>query len=135
MRNIDWVHFQFAGSDYNPVNRDGGGLDQSDRGHLVQVGSVGSNIPLPYDQWTLFSNQPTRKIELARKFALLGQTDCKDTATIANDRASQNSEPNNCAKLNKAPAYFDGGVYQLSVVHMPLLAPETMTLVPELKKE
>jgi len=107
VRKGDFVHFQWVGCDNNPAGNAGEGLDQTDRSNIVEIGDSSYSTT----SYTSFMNgQSSPLFDTAASRALLasaGQnmSSCDPTATNDNDE-------NNCKKLNLAPAYFDGGLYQ-----------------------
>jgi len=127
----DLIHFQWVGSDYNP-NRDdnngeGGPRTQnglrSDRSNIVQVDGQGKLVPRHAESVTLFVNdrgQPD--IPLIYKMALLDQpvnitdpskkclTNEQLLAVTNNNQDQADEHVQNCAKLNSASVYFDGGL-------------------------
>jgi len=86
----DYIHFQWTGSDYNPTNYEGNGTPGTDRSNIVQISSMGKNIPMNITSVSLLGNAAQASL-----FATLGQND---------------------PLLNNATTpYFDGGVVKMSV--------------------
>jgi len=102
----DYVHFQWTGCDTNPAGNAGEGTAQTDRSNIIQMKAYADSYPVD-DTW--ISNNPNkvmfRDTNLRMNFGYLGQTNCLASSTNAD-----NNDPSNCFKLNRAPAYFDGGL-------------------------
>jgi hypothetical protein len=101
----DYIHFQWTGADTNPNGNAGQGTAGTDRSNIVQTSSLNDNLPLTQTEInngnTLFDSA-----DLRSQMAYLGQTNCK-TTTNQND-------PQNCATLNAAPAYFNAGAVRIN---------------------
>ena len=102
VRQGDYIHFQWAGSDSNPRGNDGEGTRGTDRSNIVQIDSRGDNKMTKVDDID-FLDEDRETINL---FARLGQENC-------NDEPENQEAVDNCRKLNSASAYFDGGLVQL----------------------
>jgi len=120
----DYVHFQWTGSDRNPQNYEGEGIDGTDRSNIVQVklNNLRDNVVQPFAQSDVLTSVPVDTQDMfdadnAKAFAQVGQPDTYCTSasqtgcckTYAQLQASNNAEqdPQNCGKLNAAPAYFE----------------------------
>jgi hypothetical protein len=117
VRLNDYIHFQWTGCDTNPNNNAGEGTNGSDRSNMVQIEEPASAHPAD-DDW-LGSNTPLFDTkELRQRFSYLGQTDCPtyEELLAQNDQNENDADqdPENCFKLNAAPAYFDGGLVQMN---------------------
>jgi len=106
----DYIHFQWTGCDTNPAGNAGEGTAQTDRSNVIQMKDYARSYPVDdtyisnYPDQLLFRDAETRKF-----FGYLGQTNCLASSTNAN-----NQDPSNCFKLNRAPAYVDGGAVQMN---------------------
>jgi hypothetical protein len=116
---FDYVHFQWTGCDHNPDGNAGEGTDQTDRSNIVQLAKISDNQPAD-DAWikanplkVMFPDTRTRV-----KLSYLGQTNCLSYEELKqkhnNNDDDINQDPQNCMKLNAAPAYFDGGVMPMN---------------------
>jgi len=99
----DYIHFQWTGCDNNPANNDGEGTQQTDRSNIAQI--LSQNHNKPYDQWSseerLFDDE-----EWMHRNAFLDQQNCEET--------DDEQDVNNCAKLNAAPRYWNGGLHRMN---------------------
>jgi len=106
----DYIHFQWTGCDTNPAGNAGEGTAQTDRSNIIQLKAYADSYPVT-DTWV--SNNPSKllfpTVATRKFFGYLGQTNCLASSTNANDQ-----DPSNCFKLNRAPAYVDGGVIQMN---------------------
>eukprot|EP01104_Vermistella_antarctica_P002452 TRINITY_DN12697_c0_g1_i1.p1 TRINITY_DN12697_c0_g1~~TRINITY_DN12697_c0_g1_i1.p1 ORF type:complete len:612 (-),score=191.55 TRINITY_DN12697_c0_g1_i1:86-1921(-) len=120
-RSGDYVHFQWTGCDTNPANNDGEGTAGTDRSNIVQLDAEPANYPGDQNKRNnlLFSDEAMRK-----RMAYIDQDDIEgdDTKCLTlkelneknnNNQAAIERDVQNCAKLNAAGPYFDGGVTQL----------------------
>jgi hypothetical protein len=116
----DYIHFQWTGCDTNPAGNAGEGTDQTDRSNAVQIKNADSSTPVT-EAWCsanpkklLFQNPMLRL-----RMAMIDQPNCATYATIlANNGGNEDNadeDVNNCAKLNKAGQYFDGGVLKMNL--------------------
>mmetsp|Transcript_67544 Transcript_67544/g.213827 ORF Transcript_67544/g.213827 Transcript_67544/m.213827 type:complete len:1266 (-) Transcript_67544:254-4051(-) len=106
----DYVHVQWTGSDANPSGNAGEGRRMTDRSNLVQManGHIDANYPMLAEDHTLFLNSNGKPDEGAiAAMAFLNQGPVCDPAE------ENTNDLTNCALLNAAPAYFDGGVRRL----------------------
>jgi hypothetical protein len=106
----DYVHFQWTGCDTNPAGNAGEGTAGTDRHNILQLKAYADSYPA-LDTW--ISNNPDKVLfkdtDVRKNFGYLGQTGCLASSTGAN-----NNDPTNCFKLNKAPQYFDGGLFLIN---------------------
>jgi hypothetical protein len=105
----DYIHFQWTGCDTNPAGNAGEGTDQTDRSNLVQIVSESNNYPVTDSQFDggfkpLFEDATARL-----RFAFLDQTNC-----AADPQNTGEQDVTNCALLNAASQYFDGGVFKMN---------------------
>jgi len=116
----DYIHFQWTGCDNNPAGNAGEGTDGTDRSNIVQMISPSASLPAT-DSW-LKSNK--KKVlfqdpKLRLRFAMLDQPDCKPYAQVLadnnNNAGNADDSVENCAKLNAADRYFDGGVIKMNL--------------------
>eukprot|EP00511_Aplanochytrium_stocchinoi_P010951 CAMPEP_0204872480 /NCGR_PEP_ID=MMETSP1348-20121228/38341_1 /ASSEMBLY_ACC=CAM_ASM_000700 /TAXON_ID=215587 /ORGANISM="Aplanochytrium stocchinoi, Strain GSBS06" /LENGTH=824 /DNA_ID=CAMNT_0052027371 /DNA_START=76 /DNA_END=2550 /DNA_ORIENTATION=- len=118
----DSIHIQWTGSDYNPSRGDnsgeGGPLDptnsnvRSDRSNLVERQCEACNTPISHiDDSTFFEDKNT-----VVKMATLDQTDCLSIEELraipSLSHSDRERHHQNCAKINTAHPYFDGGVHK-----------------------
>jgi len=109
----EYVHFQWTGSDYNANNGNNNaeGTQGTDRNNLVMTNSLSVNTPDASNQ-TLFDEAT------AKRFAHQDQTDCLSYADLLTKHdGNQNNidtDAQNCAKLNAASPYFDGGLIRMN---------------------
>jgi predicted ferric reductase/plastocyanin len=107
----DVIHFQWTGSDANNPGNAGEGRRMTDRSNLVVLPSLDSNTPLRYTEQELLTDEDgDPDAALAARYAFLGQQQC---AVYPNDNNNDRQKKDNCALLNNAPAYFDGGLVQM----------------------
>ncbi|PRP79226.1 hypothetical protein PROFUN_12764 [Planoprotostelium fungivorum] len=106
VRKGDYIHFQWVGCDNNPAGNAGEGRDQTDRSNIVQMPDS-SISTVSYASFMSSTSSPLFESASARSLmAGAGQNPANCTNT------NNNQDPTNCKKLNAAPAYFDGGLYQ-----------------------
>lgn len=74
---------------------------------MLQASSSQSNFPLPVESTTMWDK------DTAKKMAYVGMdhSSC-DRSLEGNNENTANNDPKNCAKLNPAPARFDGGLHK-----------------------
>jgi len=97
----------------------GEGTDQTDRSNIVQIQSLGKSKPVS-DSWLKSNTALFDTTSLRKRMAYLGQ----DPATclswdqlLAKNGQNENDakqDPQNCMKLNAAPAYFNGGLIKMN---------------------
>jgi hypothetical protein len=113
VRSNDYIHFQWTGSKFNPQGNDGEGTRGTDVHNLVITDNIGGNIPGDLDDASEFIDRDTRY-----RFCHLDQTNCSTyaqlLATHGNNQDDIDRDPTNCAKLNAAGQYFDGGEHQFT---------------------
>jgi hypothetical protein len=119
----DYVHIQWTGSDNNPQGNDGEGREKTDRSNMVAVnGDLGYNILVDYLNSTSPQYQASGvpvfwSASQAEMLATLGQTGCLTISELNtnnnNDQNAVNRDLQNCAKLNAADRYFDGGLISI----------------------
>lgn len=119
----DLVHIQWTGCDNNPQGNDGEGKQKTDRSNMVPMNELKTNHFLDY----LNASSPDKAIAAipgffsspqAQLMAHLGQTGCLKRSELQtrnnNNNGNVNQDIQNCAKLNAAPRYFDGGLVSVS---------------------
>jgi hypothetical protein len=89
----DFVHFQWVGSDFNPVNNDGEGRRGTDRSNIVAIDRPDTYLPGKQD---MFNDTAT-----ATRFAMANQ-DPRYCGALFDDQ-----DPANCQVLNMAPLWFN----------------------------
>jgi len=117
----DYLHIQWTGSDYNPSRSGdegkGGPEDpqssdrlRSDRSNLVERKCQSCNTPiLSADDSSFFDDTNLALL------AGLGQTECLSLSGLQNLTSDYNKRQRhhmNCAKINTAHPYFDGGLHK-----------------------
>lgn len=110
----DYIHYQWTGCDTNPQNNDGEGTRGTDRSNIIQIKTLSDNFPwadMPEDS-AMIEDQNTRF-----QMAFLNQTGCKPLEQLYKELGSKDRverSPENCAKLNAASRYFDGGLVKMN---------------------
>jgi len=110
----DWIHFQWTGCDTNPLGNDGEGTYGTDRSNLIFIDDLDLN--LNGSQSFLVSDD-------AQGFGFLGldpsicATALQALQNATNNQDTINRDPSNCAKLNAASRYFDGGLVHIKQTH------------------
>lgn len=106
----DYLHFQWVGSDYNPIGNDGEGRDGTDRSNLVVLNSIRDNIPYQgIDGVNLDAFDVDNNFILASiRQDILNPDKCFtwQELTTGNQRNNKQSHKN-CALLNSAIPYFN----------------------------
>jgi hypothetical protein len=99
------LHIQFVGSDFT-ANRDpnnGEGWRFSSRTNMMQSRDAQINFPLPVESATMWKDKET-----SLAFAYVGMDLSKCNRALEGDNSNTaNNDPNNCAKLNPAPARWE----------------------------
>ena len=136
----DFIHFQWTGSDAHPRGNAGNGRDMTDRSNFVQMAKPGVNYPLSFfydesddalgdddkskvydlDEYATYNGQQYEESmfsdpEVVAKLAFLGQK--RETHGCEYENTNQNNfddHLDNCGLLNAVPAYFDGGLVELT---------------------
>jgi hypothetical protein len=115
----DYIHFQWTGCDQNPAGNAGEGTDQTDRSNAVQMLTIDSSIPVT-DAWCQANPKKVlfQSAALRLNMAFLGQQNCLPYATVLannnNNAAAADEDVTNCAKLNAASQYFNGGLIKMN---------------------
>jgi len=115
----DYIHFQWTGCDTNPAGNAGEGTDQTDRNNMVQIETIGHNVPVSDDKIASGAVVPLFETkDLRLRMAMLGQTGCLSYDDLkAKDNNNNNNieqDLQNCMKLNAAEPYFDGGLIKMN---------------------
>jgi hypothetical protein len=102
----DYVHFQWCGSDYNDPNNDGNGLDGTDRSNVVPVNWADANLATQMgltDSTTgqlintyIFSQQDLYKL------AWIDQKNCFDVLNMTTNQKNNQDDVKSCHFLNGA---------------------------------
>jgi len=100
VKNDDYIHFQWVGSDYNPPENEGEGRAGTDRSNIVFVDNIKDNIPLLINT----NNQPFEK-NILILLASIGQPYYNNT--LCKNPNNDEQSLDNCALLNYAPPYFN----------------------------
>jgi len=128
LRQGDYIHPQWVGFDQQPNNggNNGEGTDGTDRSNIVQLMATGANTAM-LDTDASFQMSGVAPLfestELRAKMAYVGQDASNDTQCLTveqltqlypNDNNQVQQSKQNCAKLNAADAYFDGGLIRVN---------------------
>lgn len=97
-QNGEYLHFQWVGSDYNPVENEGEGRVGTDRSNLVLIDDIKSN-------WPASGNQSIFTIDTLIELASIGQP--YQNTTLCKFPNNDEQSLDNCALLNYAPPYFN----------------------------
>ena len=98
----EYIHFQFIGSDYNPIGNDGEGRKGTDRSNVAEIFVEKGNIPSSFDKFFDFQTSYT----LASIYQPI--TDPSKCFTFEQLlRFNDEQSIQNCALLNGAPPYFN----------------------------
>ena len=97
VRNDDYIHFKWVGSDYNPIENDGEWRAGTDRSNLVFIDDIKNNMPI-------CTNQPFNS-QVLIELASIGQPYNNNTQCKSPNDDKQSLD--NCAILNYAPPYFN----------------------------
>merc|ERR1711991_649790 len=119
----DYLHIQWTGCDNNPQGNDGEGRQKTDRSNIVPLnGVLGRSVHTDNLNTTsldyLVPGIPVFwSASQADLMATLGQTGCLTieelNARNNNNQGAVNTDLQNCAKLNAADRYFDGGLLSI----------------------
>lgn len=100
----DYIHFQWVGSDYNPLNNDGEGRAGTDRSNIVEIKTNKHNVP---DLEELFDTSISYVLSsLNQEINNPNMCFTYDELYLLNKRNDQQSLKN-CALLNNAGPYFN----------------------------
>jgi hypothetical protein len=100
----DYMHFQWLGSDYNPLNNDGEGKRGTDRSNLIQIDSMKDNslnlsLPEIFNNFVKY-NLATIGQEIDNPFKCFTFAELTSLKNI-------DEHVKNCALLNSAEPYFN----------------------------
>ena len=102
----DYVHVQWAGSDYNPLGTAGEGRAGTDRSNLVHVLTSDANVPVPMNgSVSVFSEEDTAALAWAGQDPLY----CLSTQQMLTTYVADAQNPLSCHFLNGART--DGRAY------------------------
>ena len=107
VKNDDYIHFQWVGSDYNPPENEGEGRAGTDRSNLVFIDDIKDNIP----SLTKY-NQPFEN-NILILLASIGQPYYNNTLCKSPNNDEQSLD--NCAILNYASPYFNIDPIKISI--------------------
>ena len=137
----DFLHMQWTGSDANQAGNAGNGMQMTDRSNFIEISHRNMNTPKVMFEGDFYEKDwfgetitnedgtvRTRKIDLWKSMlpdvetmnslAHLRQTNCVSPEVLKtrhpNNAQRRENDRQNCAFLNRAPAYFDGGLVQLT---------------------
>ena len=108
----DYLHFQWVGSDFNPLGNDGEGRAGTDRSNLVEISDffgfnrINNNTFIPFD--------------LIEGFTYLYQLDknCYNvTELILYGKILKTQDIMNCALLNNASVYFNSRIFKINTTN------------------
>lgn len=109
IRENEYLHFQWLGSDFNPQNNDGEGRVGTDRSNLVMIDTHKDNLPLKYESTYI----PIFKKETLLSLASLDQPIDDSTQCFTFNELDKENKRNdqqslkNCALLNRAEPYYN----------------------------
>ena len=117
IKQYEWLHPQWTGSDNNPANEAGEGADTTDRHNIVQIRALTDNLPLRFYEQTLFDKR--QAVRMA--FAGLWENSCKSRQRLVSDNGNNENaieeDPQNCGVLNPTSAsYFDGDLQKMNKI-------------------
>ena len=104
----DYVHFQWVGSDFNPLGNDGEGRAGTDRTNLVDI--------TIYDGYNHTQNNTFIPIDLINSFVYLNQIteNCYSYDELIKQNKIVNTQDiRNCALLNNASVYFNSRLFKI----------------------
>jgi hypothetical protein len=104
----DYVHFQWVGSDFNPLGNDGEGRAGTDRTNLVDI--------TIYDGYKHTQNNTFIPIDLINSFVYLNQLteNCYSYDELIKQNKIVNTQDiKNCALLNNATIYFNSRLFKI----------------------
>ena len=104
----DYVHFQWVGSDFNPLNNDGEGRAGTDRTNLADV--------TVFDAYNLAQNNTFVPVDLINSFIYLNQlaSNCYTYDELTRLGKIKNTQDiKNCALLNNATVYFNSRLFKI----------------------
>jgi len=104
----DYVHFQWVGSDFNPLGNDGEGRAGTDRTNLVDI--------TIYDGYKHTQNNTFIPIDLINSFVYLNQIteNCYSYDELIKQNKIVNTQDiRNCALLNNASVYFNSRLFKI----------------------
>jgi hypothetical protein len=98
--NDDFIHFQWVGSDFNPLGNEGEGRAGTDRSNLVDITS--------YIGFNMTQNNTFIPFHLINSFIYLNQNNCYTYDELVTlNKIINTQDIKNCALLNNASVYFN----------------------------
>jgi len=110
--DTDYLHFQWVGSDFNPLNNDGEGRAGTDRSNLVEISDF-----VGYHRVT---NQSFIPADLIDTFTFLSQATAQcftEEELFLQLQIKNTQSPRNCALLNNASVYFNSRLFKLNATN------------------
>jgi hypothetical protein len=107
--DTDYLHFQWVGSDFNPLNNDGEGRAGTDRSNLVEISD--------FVGYQRVMNQSFIPTDLIDNFTFLSQATAQcftDEELIILQQIKNTQSPRNCALLNNASVYFNSRLFKIN---------------------
>ena len=104
----DYVHFQWVGSDFNPLNNDGEGRAGTDRTNLADI--------TVFDAYNFAQNNTFIPVDLINSFIYLNQFDSNCYTydeLIRLGKLKNTQDIKNCALLNNATVYFNSRLFKI----------------------
>ena len=104
----DYVHFQWVGSDFNPLNNDGEGRAGTDRSNIADI--------TVFDGYNHAQNNTFIPIDLINSFIYLNQLteNCYTYDELVRQNKIVNTQDiKNCALLNNASVYFNSRLFKI----------------------
>ena len=101
----DYVHFQWAGSDFNPPNNAGEGRAGTDRSNLVELNNLKDSYPGEILD-SLFTDSNVKRSLASLNQPINDRNLCFSYEDLV-ERRNDEENVNNCALLNRAEPYFN----------------------------
>lgn len=106
----DYLHFQWVGSDFNPLNNDGEGRAGTDRSNLVEI--------IDFMGYNRIINNSFIPVNLIDNFTYLSQLpeNCFTyNELVLNQQIKNTQSIKNCALLNNASVYFNSPIFKINI--------------------
>lgn len=110
INELDYIHFQWVGSDFNPLNNDGEGRAGTDRSNLVEIADF-----MGYNRVINNSFIPAELIDTFTYLNQLPENCFNDTELILQNQIRNTQSLRNCALLNNASVYFNSRLVQINI--------------------
>lgn len=110
INDTDYLHFQWVGSDFNPLGNDGEGRAGTDRSNIIEI--------MDYLGYNRAENNTFVPADLIESFVYLFQlpANCFTFAELIGQNKIVNTQDGkNCALLNNASVYFNSRVFRITL--------------------